>query len=297
MGVVLMFGRDDDPCCRAVREELASRRRDVLFVAEDRLFPGLRFAWTPRTRNDGRICYEGREISLADVDAVLSRAWGVPVAPEEFETADGRYVCAEWNALLVAWLHALPCPVFNHLKPELWYKTQLNAADLAALLPDMPFRRPRTLVTTKSDEAISFARGARGRVRYSPLTRRSPYRVRGGTDDAELVSLGSALPLHLAERPDGDAVEAFVVCTEVVFDDPRDQGDAEGRAPVARLCLDVAGALGLSFCKLSLIEAANGDWYCLDLDRMPQLGAYSPHLQRKVARALADGLVAVRAKA
>ena len=293
MGVILILGRDEDPCCRLVREQLSACGRDVLLLPEDRLFPGLSFAWKPGSGREGHIEYGGRRVDFTAIDAILSRAWGVPVAAEDFESVDGRYICAEWSALLVAWLHEMPCVVVNRLKPELWYKPQMNAADLAALVPQMPLKLPRSLVTTNSEDAIAFCRSVRSRVRYSPLTRLSQYRVQTDADRDELVSLSRTLPLHLTEWIEGEAIDAFVVGSEVVFSDRNDRPNGGGRAAAARHCVSVADALGLSFCKLSLVEASDGDWYCLDLDRVPQIGECATELQLDIARALARGLSAV----
>jgi hypothetical protein len=60
----------------------------------------------------------GRRVRTADVRAVLVRR--PAVIPEELahiEPADRRYVAAETNAFLVAWLSALTCPVVNHPTP------------------------------------------------------------------------------------------------------------------------------------------------------------------------------------
>ena len=81
-------------------------------LPEDRMLPRLRFAWTPSSSTQlGGLRYDGQDLDFADVDGILSRAWSVPVAAEDFASADGRYICAEWNALLMAWLHAMPCTV------------------------------------------------------------------------------------------------------------------------------------------------------------------------------------------
>jgi hypothetical protein len=293
MGVMLILGRDEDPCCRLVHEQLTGRGRDAVMLSEDRLFPGLSFAWKPGPGRQGHIDYGCRRVDFTDIDAVLCRAWGVPIAAEDFDTADGRYICAEWNALLVAWLQEMPCVVVNRLKPQLWYKTQLNTADLAALLPKMPLKLPRSLVTTDIDEATEFCRSARGRVRYSPLTRLSQYRVQTGADREELASLSRTLPLHLTDWIEGRAIDAFVVCSEVMFWDGDDQPSDKRCAAAAPHCVEVAEALGLTFCKLSLVEASDGDWYCFDVDRAPQLYQCTTELQLQIAQALARVLSAV----
>ena len=291
MGVILIVGRIEDPCCRLVNEQLTQAGRDVCVLPEDRLLPGLSFGWQPsRDTQPGNIKYHGREIDFTDISGILCRAWGVPVSPQDFETADGRYICAEWNALLMAWLHRMPCIVINRIKPELWYKAQLNVPDLAALVPDLGFRRPRSIVTTSSDDANEFCRSVRGPLRYSPLTRSSGYRIETEADREKLAALNGALPLYLTERVEGRALDAFVVGSEVVLVDNSGRLDGEDSSAVTKDCLEVSRALGLTFCRLSLVATPHGDWYCLGLDRTPQIYQCTPDAQRRIAQALVRAL-------
>jgi hypothetical protein len=62
----------------------------------------------------GTAVVEGRRVPMRELEAVLTRRPAV-VAEELawIDPADRSYMAAEMNAFLVAWLHALPCPVFN----------------------------------------------------------------------------------------------------------------------------------------------------------------------------------------
>jgi len=263
-------------------------------LPEDQLLPGLGFEWRPSfAGQQGSIHYNGRNIDFADIRGILSRAWSVPISPQDFETADGRYICAEWNALLMAWLHAMPCIVINRIRPELWYKAQLNVADLASLLPRIPLKLPRSLVTTDIDDANEFCRSVRGPVRYSPLTQSSKYRIQTETDRQQLAALSGSLPLHLTKWVEGRAIDAFVVRSEVLFVDQDGQISDESSGPIAGHCVEVADALGLAFCKLSLVAAADGDWYCFGVDRTPQLYQCTTETQIDIVRALVRVLCTV----
>jgi len=48
MGCTLIIGRDEDLCCRLVREHLLSLGRQVVYLPEGQLFPGLHFTWELR---------------------------------------------------------------------------------------------------------------------------------------------------------------------------------------------------------------------------------------------------------
>src|SRR5262249_2474106 len=159
MGMMLVLGRQEDLCCQLVQDELRRAGREVWFLLEDHLFPGLRLTWTPSNHDQsGSIEYGGRSARLADIDGVLCRCYGIPIQPEDFGTPDGQFVSAEWNALLMAWLHDLRCPVVNRLRPELWYKTNLNVPDLMSIAPDASLALPRALVTTVSEDGRAFYR-------------------------------------------------------------------------------------------------------------------------------------------
>ena len=287
MGVILIIGRTEDPCCRLVHDRLVAGGREAWLLPEDQLLPGLGFEWKPSSaKQQGSIRYNGRETDFAQVSGILSRAWSVPVSPQDFETADGRYICAEWNALLMAWLSAMPCLVINRIRPELWYKAHLNVPDLASLLPGISLKLPRSLVTTDIDDANDFCRSARGPVRYSPLTQPSKYLIETAADRQQLAALNGSLPLQLTEWVEGRAVDAFVVRSEVLFVDQNGQITGESSTSLVRDCVEISDALGLTFSKLSLIAGTDGDWYCFGVDRTPQLYQYSEETRSRIAQAL-----------
>ena len=290
MGVILILGRTEDLCCQGVLERLARDGRETLFLPEDKLLPQMEFAWTPAD-GAGRICFEGRDVSFSEIDGVLYRFYGIPLPAEDFGTADGRYVCSEWNALWMAWLNSpgrtSACPVINRLRPDLWYKTSLNAPALAALVPDLPFARPRTLVTTSPDAARSFRRRVSGTVTYTALSGSSPYPIQGEEEFEKLLALNGALPLHLTEEVAGRRCEAFVVGGRVTLVGP--DGAVCGTPPsgLADRCVRVGTRLGLAFFRLSLAVGAGDEWHCLGLDRVPQLYACGPEAQAEIVERLA----------
>lgn len=288
---ILLLGRDEDLCCALVRECLVDAGKDIWFLPEDQLLPGLRLTWRPSgAEPDGLIAFKDRQVNFADIGAVLSRFYGIPVQPGEFETTDGRYVSAEWNALLMAWLSRMPCRVVNRLRPELWYKRHLNVPDLASLVPEMRFKQPRTLITTIIDEAHAFCESVGGAVRYSPLTHPARYRIETEDDRQRLSALEGTLPFHLTEWVAGRNLDAFVIGLRVVPADPGDDEDIEVPAAVQTQCAEIRTALDLDFFRLSLVNTASGDWYCFGLDRMPQLYGYSARTQMRIARGVARHL-------
>jgi hypothetical protein len=63
-----------------------------------------------------------------------------------------------------------------------------------------------------------------------------------------------------------------------------------GRA-AADAC-ETARALGLVFCRLALVRTAGGDWYCLGVERIPQIYDGAADVQHLVVEHLADLLSA-----
>src|SRR5262249_49879271 len=137
-------------------------------------------------------------------------------------------------------------------------------------------------------DARDFQRSCGGRVRYEPLTQPVGYRVDGAEGLQKLGALAGTLPFHLTEVVEGDRVEVFVVGDHVVMmgtdgsvaRDRPDQVAGDARA--------VARALGLSFCRLALVRAADSDWFLLGAERIPQLYDCGADVQDLVVEHLAD---------
>jgi hypothetical protein len=109
--VIAIVASDLDPQARAlVRSWRAAGA--ALLSADDLGSPGWTFR--PAEPERGTAVVNGRRIRIRDLRAVLTRRPAI-VAEElsRIASADRAYVAAETNAFLVAWLHALPCPVIN----------------------------------------------------------------------------------------------------------------------------------------------------------------------------------------
>jgi hypothetical protein len=119
--------------------------RAALISCEDLSTPGWRFDLEHPA--DGTAVVQGRVVRVADIDGVLTRR--PSVAEEELihvVPADRRYVAAEMNAFLLAWLTALPRPVVNRpsttslLGPH-WRREQWVRAAVSLGIPSVPSRR------------------------------------------------------------------------------------------------------------------------------------------------------------
>jgi len=265
MACTLIIGRDEDLCCRLVRERLLASGREVIYLPEDQLFPGLNLAWAfDGLHSEGHVGLS-RTAPLSEIGGVLARFYGIATSAEDFQSADGQYLCSEWHALLRGCMRAVAGPVINLLRPELWYKTSLLVPDLIALVPELKFALPKTLITTRIDDAREFFRACGKHIAYSPFTLPSEYSIDREEDLGKLEAVSTLMPLFLSERVSGVRVMAFVAGGAVAFDPPA------GNADVAQCCLDMSAQLGLAFCAVQLIKSDRGEWYCLGVDAMPQL--------------------------
>src|SRR5262249_41646967 len=158
--------------------------------------------------------------------------------------------------------------------------------DLMPFLPDASLALPRALVTTVGEDGRAFCRSLPSQVRYSPLTQPSMYRIQSDAQREQLAALEGVLPFYLTEWVQGRPVDAFVIGSETVFVNA--DGEIDG-APFAtkERCIALGSTLGLGFCRLSLVDADDGHWYCLGLDRAPQLWRCAPETQTTIARQLA----------
>ena len=78
MGCTLIIGRDEDICCRLVHERLVGLGREVIYLPEDRLFPGLRVVWQLNNgKSQGRFGFTTQDVQFSDIDGVLARFYGI----------------------------------------------------------------------------------------------------------------------------------------------------------------------------------------------------------------------------
>jgi hypothetical protein len=287
MGYFLVIGRGEDPCCRAVEEQLMRLGKEVIFLQEQELFPGLEIVWELADGNSRGTVGQGKQTAgFTEIDGVLARFSGFPVSAEEFRTPNGQYLSSEWHALMRGYVRALPCPVINRVRPELWYKPFLSVPDLVSLAPGLKFTLPKTLVATRFEDAKAFFYESGRRITYSPITMPSPYAVNTDEDLQKLEKLSGSLPLYLSEVIPGETVDAYVVGADVICD-----GAQIPESDVREHCIEIADGLGLSFCHFHLVRSNGGEWYCLGLACMPDLFRCGDETRKILAGRLVDLMV------
>ena len=289
--VVLIIGREEDPCCAYVRNKLAAQGKRALFLPEDKLFPGMKFDWIVDQGSDyGSVEFGEFRVEFDQIESVLARFYGVPFSADKFSTSDGQYVSAEWHAQVLAWMSAMPCKVVNRVSPELWYKTSLSISDIHAFLPCLKLPTPRMLTTTDTAAAKEFFDSCNRDVIYSPLTQLTPYPVQDDLTLEKISRLAGTLPLQLTERTHGERVDVFMIDgTALTFKD-----GAEYFTPLCAQvradCRKIAEGLGLAFCRISITLDQSGE-ACYDrIERMPHLYDLHPDAIEKIATCLVESL-------
>jgi len=212
----------------------------------------------------GTVGFTTQELDVSEIDSVLARFYGIATSAEAFQTKDGQYLSSEWHALIRGYIQNLACPVVNRLRPELWYKASLQVHELLSLVPDLAFRLPKSIITTRFDDARGFFALCGRRVRYSPLTLPSRYMIETEGDLQKLEPLSKVLPLYLTELVDGDRADVYVVGDRVIF-------DGASNAALGKRCKDTASALGLTFCQFHFTRTGDDEWYCTGMETMPHL--------------------------
>jgi hypothetical protein len=285
MGRILIIGRSDDQLCQLVEKDMRQQGRQVSFLAEDHLLPGLQIAWRPGELDLGTVGQGDWRIQLADIDAIFCRSFGVPVSAEDFETKDGQYVSAEWFALVMGWINQMNSTVINRLKPALWYKQRLAPADLLSIAPECGFRLPHTMVTTRAEDARAFCAASVAGADYSPMTQPARFPIHQPEDMERLMALGEYLPFQLVETLDGDTTNVLVIGDSVFRIEPDGDASDDVSPDLAAKCRCLAEVLGLTFFQLSTVHV-RGEWFCQEVNRHPTLLECNARAQDRIAHQL-----------
>ena len=289
MGYVLIISGNEDWFATLVRNAIHDAGRDVIHLRERELFPGLRFSWhLDGTRSAGVVEHAGYRARFDEIDAVLARFYGVPVLPPAYDTPNGKYLAAEWHALVLAWMHGLPGKVVNRLRPEFWYKQRLNVFELQALATPSTLRFPHMQVTTSRRDARDFFERFGGRMQYSPLTQPLNYTIEDGSSLERLMRVLDMFPLQLCEPLAGEQLSAFVIAGAVTL--AGDGGTREGSEGLLADCAALADACGFEFCEVHCTKTET-DWVCTGLSSMPMVSSVHHSVAPDLAAHVADVLM------
>ncbi|HEX4270740.1 MAG TPA: hypothetical protein VHZ32_05115 [Rhizomicrobium sp.] len=227
----------------------------------------LRFSWELPGEVQGHVVCGDRRVALNEISGVLVRALPV-VTGLSYKETDDEYLLMEWNAALLGFLKALPCPVINRPRPGRHFRQPLLTA-FAPALEKAGFLLPDLLVTASPQEARDF-------LRVNPTAMMVP-------PDGESRRLESGvappLPSCLIAVPDGAHWNVIIVGQQVFCTQPLSQ-------LLSRSCVAAMQALELGFAALSVISNSGGDWL-IELDERPRIESLPSSVRSPAIDALA----------
>jgi len=282
----LLLGHPHDPCCAGVLERLQARGVPARIVT-DPLAPPARFVWRLDASGPiGRLALDGACDEAIDGVLVRAAPW---LDPAGWDPADHAYMQAETQAVLLAWLASLPCPVVNRASAAHWYRPRLPLLAWRPLLAQCALPMPDAVVTNAPDAAERFRRrlaadGVPGAV-CTPLTSAAAWLV-GPADWPRLAPLLDRTPVCLAE-PHGAVTTACIVGGEIVWD-PVPPAEAPALASGLRR---LAEATGLTFVEVSFAPVREG-LAVVAVDARPALEHFSAPAADRILDGLADLLTA-----
>jgi hypothetical protein len=155
--MIAVVASGHDPRARNVVEHWGSQCA-MMLTAEDLCMPGWQFT-APRTQN-GMAVIGGKVVCDAEIEGILTLR--PCIFPEELLSigaAHRRYVAAELNAFLLAWLAAQTCPVLNRptascLAGPNWRADQWT---LAAARLDIPTQTRHYMPDRHADSSLEAA--------------------------------------------------------------------------------------------------------------------------------------------
>jgi glutathione synthase/RimK-type ligase-like ATP-grasp enzyme len=202
------------------------------------------------------------------------------------------------------WYEVAPARVVNRSGPM---ASNASKPFQAQLIRAHGFSVPETIVTNDPDEVRHFVR-RHGRVVYKSISGvRSVVTL---LDEAATHRLGDIrwCPVQFQSYVGGTnfrvhVVDREVIATAIVTDatDYRYASRAGADPPLlepvdlpgdlAERCVSLTRALGLAVGGVDLKRAADGQWYCFEVNPSPAFSYYEEHTGQPIARAIARYLV------
>lgn len=209
--VYLIIGDPSDSCVLAVRTALEKRgsRVRVGLNPFDSL-ARLRWRFDTRSSKPNYVLEERVE----PLEGVLVRNFAALLDSDGWTPEDAAYLHSEGMAALLAWLHALPCPVVGRPSDDAWYRPQRPLPEWVGLLAACGLDTPEVIVTN-APEAETFAAAWSGRAVYQPLTSARQYVIEGEAW-MELSRVMEHVPVCLSEPLEGP-VGAVTLVGEGLF--------------------------------------------------------------------------------
>lgn len=281
----LVLGDRRDLCCSLVYEDLVARGQEAEII-DNPLAGSVRFQWQLNSMESiSRLIWDdGRRLDDSDIAGVLVRSTGW-MRQGRLQEDDWTYLQTETQAALLAWLHALPCPVVNRYSPDLWYRPSVPFLYWSPLLQQCGLPPKEAFLTNSAHELQRIRDELCDGAVYMPLTSAGYYLVNSDEDWDGMAALQRRMPICLT-RPHGTPHLACVVGDAVVWENP-----APDRASMEPSLRRFCAAAGLSFCEVALAPTALG-MRVVAVDHHPKLERFGDSAQQGIARNLTSLLCA-----
>jgi hypothetical protein len=277
----LIIGSEQDSCVFTVHSAIERRGKTVV-TGLNPFGPLARLRWSFDTR-DSRPEYVFADTPDGVLEGVFVRSFAALLDPTGWAPEDASYLHSEGMAALLAWLHALSCPVVGRPSDDAWYRVQRPLPEWVGVLAACGLDTPEVIVTNAAD-AESFAGRWSGRAVYQPLTSNRQYVIQGAAW-SELAKVMEYVPVCLSEPLDGPIHAITLVKDRLFWTNPPTR-DLEGlTAGVQR----VAARLESDFVQLNYCSEPDGPKFT-SVNLQPRLELHDPSEQQAIADEIAERL-------
>lgn len=279
----LVLGHPEDSCCSALMERLAARGLAARLIEAPLEAPSrhsLRI--DPDGRTSKMLAFDEGPAEL--IESVFVRSRGA-IDPSGWEPADYAYMQAENQAVMLAWLSALDCPVVNRLNAELWCRARTSLLHWQGLLRRCGLRIPETIVTDSAEILADFrgrleADGVPGAV-FTSLSRDNAWLV-GPTEWRGVEVLQTRGPVCLTE-PHGPVSLLCIVGRQILWGGH----PSEAERALSDQLVTFAQATDLDFVEIALGQVRAGP-AVVHVDPLPRLEHFGDEAQHRIIDALTD---------
>lgn len=253
----LLLGDPQDPCCLSVRAALEARGLPARIIVNP-LASGARFALRVSSEQcASQLLWDGEPpVVEGGIAGVLVSSIQC-IDPDGWQPKDLIYMYAETQAMLLAWLWSLACPVVNRYPSAIWYQPQIPLLFWQRLLRRCGLPAMETVVTNVEREARSFRQrlaieGVAGAV-YGPLTSDVRYLVTSDEDWSRIATMQRHTPVCLT-YPHEAAQLVYVVGRRVIWEGMPSPKVASFEPALRRF----STAAGLDFVELAFAQTCKG---------------------------------------
>jgi hypothetical protein len=252
----LIIGSEHDSFAHAVRTALERRHHRV--VVDPNPFGDaarLRWQFTSTHSTASYSCgNSGRDERENALQGVFVRHFSGIQDGGDWTVDDLSYMRSESMAAVLAWLHALDCPVVGRVSDDGWYRPTRPLPEWVGVLADCELPTPRVVVTNVATPA-RHEHDWNGRAIYQPLTSARTYPIEGESW-TELAKVMEHVPVCLTEKSDNGPHVVTFACGAVFWSEPiapsldRDRFESGVRRVADRLQAD--------FIQLSYVRSEDG---------------------------------------